>query len=105
MSTGQEGLYDALTGYDVCRPTGRTTVEVTEELIAAGSFGFDPIPSLEAMTQKGLWVFTDLYLIGIVPDKGAGGTEVNDFGGFGNRIGKGVHVGHHVMPEFLFVFF
>ena len=57
VSTGQEGLYDELTGYGVCEPTGTPMDQVIDQLKAAGPSGFDPRPSVEALTQPGLWVY------------------------------------------------
>ena len=57
VSSGQEGLYDVLTGYDVCEPTGTPLDEITAQLREAGPSGFDPRESLEQMTQPTFWIF------------------------------------------------
>ncbi len=57
VSTGQENLYDPLTGYDICQPTGSTINEIIDQLKAAGPSGFDPRASLEALAQPAIWIF------------------------------------------------
>ncbi len=57
VSTGQENLYDPLTGYDVCAPSGKSMEEIIAELKAAGPSGFDPRQSIEDLTHPGIWIF------------------------------------------------
>ena len=57
VSVGQEQLYDDLTGYSSCTPTGRSDASVTDSLIAVGPSGFDPMSSLEALSQPTLWIY------------------------------------------------
>lgn len=57
VSTGQEGLYDQLTGFDVCTPTGTPMDSIIQLLIEAGPSGFDPRESLEQLAQPTLWLF------------------------------------------------
>jgi len=57
VSVGQEQLYDQLTGYATCAPSGLSDDEVIALLDAAGVSGFDPTASLEALTQPTLWVY------------------------------------------------
>ena len=60
VSTGQEGLYDRLTGYEVCERSSLTITEINDSLRAVGPSGFDPRPSLEALTQPTLWIYGGL---------------------------------------------
>lgn len=57
VSSGQEGLYDELTGFASCERSALTMDEIIAQLDAAGPSGFDPTPSLEAMTQPTLWIY------------------------------------------------
>lgn len=57
VSSGQEALYDELTGHSECEPTGTPIAEITQALRDAGPSGFDPRASLEALGQPALWIF------------------------------------------------
>lgn len=57
VSTGQEGFYDVLTGYSLCQRSAMPMPEILESLREVGPSGFDPRPSLEALTQPTLWMF------------------------------------------------
>lgn len=57
VSTGQESVYDRLTGYDVCQPTGTPMTQVLDSLRALGPSGFDPRASLDALEQPVLWLY------------------------------------------------
>jgi len=60
VSSGQEGLYDELTGYSDCERTATPMEEINAAMRAAGPSGFDPKASLRAMTQPTMWVFGGL---------------------------------------------
>jgi pimeloyl-ACP methyl ester carboxylesterase len=57
VSTGQEGVCDKLTGYDVCVRTSMALADITAQLRAAGPSGFDPRSSLEALAQPTLFLY------------------------------------------------
>ena len=60
FSSGQEGLYDDLTGYSVCARTPMPMNEILDSLRAVGPSGFDPRASLEALTQPTLWMYGEI---------------------------------------------
>ena len=60
VSTGQEGLYDVLTGYEVCERSELSLAEINDSLRAVGPSGFDPRASLEAIVQPTLWIYGGL---------------------------------------------
>lgn len=60
ISTGQEALYDQLTGYDVCERTSTSIEDINQALRDAGPSGFDPRASLEALDVPGLWMYGGL---------------------------------------------
>ncbi len=57
LSTGQEALYDDLTGYSVCQRTATSIADINQAMRDAGPSGFDPRPSLETLTQPTLWLY------------------------------------------------
>lgn len=57
VSGGQEGLYDTLTGYDVCERTATPMADIIAQLEAAGPSEFDPRASIEELAQPTIWVF------------------------------------------------
>ncbi len=57
VSSGQEGLYDMLTGYDVCERTSTSMSDIIAQLEAVGPSDFDPRQSIEELAQPTIWVF------------------------------------------------
>ncbi len=60
VSTGQEGLFDDLSGYSVCERSELSMEEINQRMREAGPSGFDPRPSLLAMQQPALWLYGGL---------------------------------------------
>lgn len=60
ISTGQDALYDQLTGLTNCVRTTTPLSEINDQVYAAGPSGFDPRPGLEELTQPVIWIYGGL---------------------------------------------
>jgi len=60
ISSGQEALYDELTGFSDCQRTATSMEDIVRALRDAGPSGFDPRESLLGMTQPGIWFYGGL---------------------------------------------
>lgn len=57
VSVGEQNVFQQMTGFETCTPTGTPAAEIETAMDAARNTGFDPLPNLEAMTAPTLWVF------------------------------------------------
>lgn len=57
VSSGQEALYDVLTGYDRCERTPTPMDDIIEELRRVGPSGYDPADAQRAMVQPTMWLY------------------------------------------------
>ncbi|MEM7414447.1 MAG: prolyl oligopeptidase family serine peptidase [Gemmatimonadota bacterium] len=60
ISTGQDALYDQLTGLTTCTRTSTPLADINDQVYAAGPSGFDPRPGLEELTQPTIWIYGGL---------------------------------------------
>lgn len=57
ISSGQDALYDQLTGLTSCVRTSTPLSDINGQVYAAGPSRFDPRPGLEAMQQPAIWIY------------------------------------------------